>query len=102
MKVRSGWSLQYATKKFDVELEDHDVIQLLQERGIPMDRQGELTVRERFMVAWDEAEIISATTRCVETGAKPAEDQLVLALFRRQHATLSRIRTRLGLEEKSD
>lgn len=102
MKVRSGWSLQYATKKFDVELEDHDIVQLLEERGIPLDRHGDLTVRERFMVAWDEAEIISATTKCVETGVKASEDQLVLALFRRQHATLSRIKARLGLEEKSD
>jgi hypothetical protein len=35
MMVRRGWSIDYAKKKFDVELDENDLQRMLAERGVP-------------------------------------------------------------------
>lgn len=98
MKVRAGWSTQYGKHKFDVELEeDRDLPQLLDDCGIGRERAGELTVREKLSLLWDETEVISATTEAVEAGVKPQESPKVLAMVRRQLVAQSRIKTRLDI-----
>lgn len=57
MKVRSGWNSEYARKKFDVELDEADLIRILIDNDIAPAEAAALPVNDAFVVLYTSAEI---------------------------------------------
>jgi hypothetical protein len=62
MIVRSGWSSEYAKKKYDVELDEGDLLRILTEAGLPGIARGTLTLGEVHAILWCTAEILARQT----------------------------------------
>jgi hypothetical protein len=98
MKVRSGWSSDYAKKKFDVELEDVDYPQLLAHWGIPVERGSDITAMEKFLLMYYQAESISVMTQVQYEGVSPEKSPRFVQSQERLLSTLKQVRQRLGVE----
>lgn len=62
MKVRSGWNSEYARKKYDVELDEADIIRILIQHGLDPALSPRLPVAAAHSLLRWEAEIFSRQT----------------------------------------
>jgi hypothetical protein len=103
MMVRSGWSANYAARKFDVEFHDQDLILWLSERGIDAGAMDLLTLHEKFFLLYYEAQIFCIGTRSqYESDSKdidPVSKAKMSQLVRDQNTILEKVRKRLGIDE---
>ena len=101
MKVRSGWSSEYAKKKFDVELDETDLFRIITGAGLPEHAVGEVTLREAFDILHTSAEIIARETLIQ---FDPSLKQSLLAeatvLADKRRSTLTGVRSRLEATEE--
>ena len=98
MRVRSGWSSEYAKKKFDVEMDENDLTRMLLDNGISQEYHDKISVAERFRVLYCEVEIISRATLFVYDNSKAELLKGEIERLREQRdAVYTKAKKRLGI-----
>jgi hypothetical protein len=59
MMVRFGWNSEYGRKKFDVELDEGDLLALMLEAGLSAECIPKLTTSQKYLLLKNEAELLS-------------------------------------------
>jgi hypothetical protein len=62
MEITSGWSSDYAKKKYAVTLDEADLARILLGEGIPLAVQASITLDEAHTILWASAEIMARRT----------------------------------------
>lgn len=62
MEITSGWSSDYAKKKYAVTLDEGDLTRILLGEGIPLEARATLTADEVHTILWASAEIMARRT----------------------------------------
>jgi hypothetical protein len=73
VKVRSGWNSDFGRVKFDVEVDEADLLRILLEIGLSVEAAASLTVKEAYKVAYCTAEILSRQALSRFDGSKAEE-----------------------------
>jgi predicted solute-binding protein len=50
MEVRDGWATEYGRQRYDVTVQEQDVIQIFAENGIPAEYADKMTLGEKWSV----------------------------------------------------
>jgi hypothetical protein len=90
MEVRSGWNTDYGKEKFDVTIEECDLLRLASEHNIPPVKLETASPKLVFGIMYHEAEIYSRVVR-----ARIVKDEPLKAALAKEIAQLKEERDQL-------
>jgi hypothetical protein len=96
--IKTGWQNDFGKLKFDIELNEIDLARILYDANIPPD--ASLTSTESFGLLLLEAERFSEGVRAQRLQDGAAANAVAKALADR-HGLLTKIKVRLGLEQRA-
>ena len=97
MKVDNGWNTDYAKLKFNVELDEGNLRDLLDEHGLPVDIR--LTVAQKFFILNNESKSLALTAYSRSGEVRGADAVSVAAQAKQHHQAVITALEKLAKEE---